>query len=63
MYIFFINKILSNFDKCSVKFEEIDFTSSEQAYQWSACVEELREDLAEEVMKANILLESHRTSL
>ena len=57
---FFTGGILSNFNMCSVQFEEIDFTSSEQAYQWSACVEKLREDLAEEVMKANSPSEAKR---
>ena len=49
---FFNRGILSNFDDCPLKFEDVDFRSSEQAYQWSACVEALREDLAEEVMQA-----------
>ena len=46
------NGILSNFGECSMKFEDIDFISSEHAYQWNACVEELRDDLAEKVIKA-----------
>ena len=49
----FVNRgILSNFDDCPLKFEDVDFRSSEQAYQWSACVEALREDLAEEAIQA-----------
>ena len=49
---FFSSGILSNFEECPLQFEELDFRSSEQAYQWSACVEALRDDLAEEVMKS-----------
>ena len=44
--------MLSHFDKCLIQFEGTDFVSSEHEYQWSACVEDLSEDLAEEVMKA-----------
>ena len=57
---FFNRGILSNFDDCPLKFEDVDFRSSEQAYQWSACVEALREDLAEEVMQAITPLEAKR---
>ena len=35
-----------------MKFEDIDFITSEHAYQWSACVEQLRDDLAEKVIKS-----------
>ena len=55
---FFNRGILSNLDDCTLKFEDVDFRSSEQAYQWSTCVEELREDLAEEVIQAITLLEA-----
>ena len=46
------NGILSNFGECSMKFEDIDFISPEHAYQWNSCFEELRDDLAEKVIKA-----------
>ena len=41
-----------------MKFEDIDFISSEHAYQWNACVEELRADLAEKVIKAKTTREA-----
>ena len=54
---FFTRGILSNFDDCPQKFVDVD---SKQAYQWSYCVEALREDLAEEVMLTITPLESKR---
>ena len=45
---FFSRGILSNFDPCPVTYQGISFLTSEHAYQWSACVEVLRDDLAEE---------------
>ena len=35
-----------------MKFEDIDFISSEHAYQWNACIDQLRDDLAENVIKS-----------
>ena len=46
------NGILSNFGECNMKFEDIDFMSSEHAYQWNACIDQLRDDLAENVIKS-----------
>ena len=46
------NGILSNFGECNVKFEDIDFISFEHAYQWNACIEQLRDDLGENVIKS-----------
>ena len=43
------NGILSNFGECNMKFEDIDFISSEHAYQWNACIDQLRDDLAENI--------------
>ena len=60
---FFSRGILSNFEECPLKFEELDFRSSEQAYQWSACVEALRDDLAEEVMKSTTPREAKKHRL
>ena len=45
--------ILSNFGECNMTFEDIDLISSEHAYEWNACVEELRDDLAENVLKSD----------
>ena len=44
--------ILSNFGECNMTFEYINFISSEHTYQWNACVEELQDDLAENVIKS-----------
>ena len=44
--------ILSNFGICKMNFEGIDFLSSEHGYQWNACVESMRDDLAEEVIQS-----------
>ena len=49
---FFSMAILSNFDPCPVTYQGINFKTSEHAYQWSACVEVLKGDLAEEVIIA-----------
>ena len=49
---FFSRGILSNFDPCPVTYQGINFKTSEHAFQWSACVEVLRDDLAEEVIMA-----------
>ena len=49
---FFSRGIQSNFEECPLKLEELDYRSSEQANQWSVCVEALRDNLAEEVMKS-----------
>ena len=42
----------SNFHKSEVKMENMVFPSSEHAYQFRACEEHLRDDLAEKVFKA-----------
>ena len=44
--------MLSNFGICKTNFEGIDFISSEHAYQWKACVESMRDDLAEKVIQS-----------
>ena len=48
----FVNGIFSNFDKCLVTYDGMTFPTSEHLYQWRACTEALRADLAELVVKA-----------
>ena len=57
---FFTQGILSNFEPCPVTFQGIQFITSEHAYQWSACVEDLRDDLAEEVIMSKSPLEAKK---
>ena len=42
----------SNFDRCDVTMEGRTFITSEHCYQWMAAVEALREDVAEDIIKA-----------
>ena len=48
----FSSGVLSNFNRCPVTIDNLTFPSSEHAYQWRACTEALRADLAEKVVKA-----------
>ena len=49
---FFRDGILSNFSETELTYQNIKFPTAEHAYQWAACVEALRDDLAEEVIQA-----------
>ena len=51
--ILFSSGIFSNFHRCPVTMDGITFPTSEHAYQWRACIEALREDLAEKVIKSS----------
>ena len=44
---------LSNFNRCDVDMGPLTFDSSEHAYQFRACEEHLRPDLAEQILNAN----------
>ena len=48
----FAHGIFSNFFKCPIIVGDMKFPSSEHYYQWRACTEALRDDLAEQVYKA-----------
>ena len=48
----FTRGILSNFDKCAVQMDDMNFVTAEHAYQWRACTENLQYDLAEKVYSA-----------
>ena len=49
-YILFRNGIYSNFSPAPVVMGSTTFPTSEHAYQWRACSEHLRDDLAEKVV-------------
>ena len=51
-YTLFKNGIFSNFHPTPVKSAHGNFASSEHAYQWRACMEHLRDDLAAKVLLA-----------
>ena len=51
---------LSNFHRCDVSMGPLTFSSSEHAYQFRACEEHLRADLAEMVLKARTPGEAKR---
>ena len=42
----------SNFDRCDVTMERRSFITSEHCYQWMSAVEALRDDVAEDIIKA-----------
>ena len=44
---------LSNFNRCAVHMGPLTFDSSEHAYQFRACEEHLRPDVAEQILHAN----------
>ena len=48
----FSSGILSNFHKCPLTVNGTSFPTSEHLYQWRACTEAIRDDLAELVVKA-----------
>ena len=48
----FSGRVFSNFNKCKMTLNDMEFATSEHAYQWRACTEVLRVDLAEKVYKA-----------
>ena len=48
----FARGIFSNFFKCPIVVGDIKYRSSEHYCQWRACTEALRDDLAEQVYKA-----------
>ena len=48
----FSGGVFSNFNKCKMTLDDMEFVTSEHAYQWRACTEALRVDLAEKVYKA-----------
>ena len=50
--IAFSGGVFSNFNKCKMTLDGMEFATSEHAYQWRACTEALRDDLAEMVYKA-----------
>ena len=51
-FILFRNGIYSNFSPAPVVMGSTTFPTSEHAYQWRACSEHLRDDLAEKVVNA-----------
>ena len=57
---FFTQGILSNFEPCPVTFQDIKCITLEHAYQWSACIEDLRDDLAEEVITSKSSLDAEK---
>ena len=54
----FTRGVLSNFDKCTVEMDGMKFMTSEHAYQWRACTEALREDLAEKVISTKFPIDA-----
>ena len=50
----FTNGPLSNFNRCPIHMGPLTFETSEHAYQFRACEEHLRPDIAEQVIKAKI---------
>ena len=50
-YILYRNGPFSNFDQAPLTLGSTRFPTSEHAYQWRACMEHMREDLAEKVVQ------------
>ena len=50
--IAFSGGVFSNFNKCNMTLDDMEFATSDHSYQWRACTEALRVDLAEKVYKA-----------
>jgi len=59
-YHVFRNGTFSNFNPTPVTLNSTTYLTSEHAYQWRACTEHLREDLAEKVVKAKYPAEAKR---
>ena len=45
----FSGGVFSNFNKCKITLDEMEFETSEHAYQWRGCTKAHRDDLAEKV--------------
>ena len=56
----FTRGVLSNFDRCAVEMDGLKFVTSEHTYQWRACTEALREDLAEKVIAAKFPIDAKK---
>ena len=56
----FTRGVLSNFDRCFVEMDGLKFVTSEHAYQWRACTEALRDDLAEKVIAAKFPIDAKK---
>ena len=52
IYIRSSNNVMSNFYQCVVTFDEIDFKSSEHAYQWRLAKYVGRDDLAQCILES-----------
>lgn len=59
-YILFKNGTFSNFDSTPVTLDSTTFPTSEHAYQWRACGEHKREDLATQILHARSPLVAKR---
>ena len=54
----FTRGVLSNFDKCTVEMDGMQFVTSEHAYQWRACTEALTEDFPEKVISTKFPIDT-----